>query len=141
MLKQTIVILAAVAAIVTCADIYRNGPPRDIRSPGMKIRITENDRHGYDIEEDVPIFYTKFASLHYPEYLLNYAEHKQLAVEVARTVAYYFGSTNDMRIAHWERPHVANTNDLGEVVAAWLKSEWVTDEIVPVGKQKEKGAK
>lgn len=132
-MKRTATILAvAAAAVVACADICRNGPPRDVRSPGMKIRITENDRHGYYIEEDAPIFYTRFASLDYPEYLLNYAEHRQLAVEVARTVADYFGSTNAMRIAHWEQPRVANTNDFAEALSALLKGKFVTDEIVPL---------
>ncbi len=135
-MKKSIAIFAALAAFAACADIHRNGPPRDIRSPGMKIRITENDRHGYDIEEDAPIFYTKFASLNYPEYLLNYAEHKQLAVEVARTVADYFGSTNVMRIAHWEQPHVANTNDFAEALSAMLKGKFVTGEIVPLRPEK-----
>lgn len=130
-MKKVVSIMAALAAILTFADIARNGPPRDIRSPGMKIRIAKDGGHGFIVEEDVPIFRATLATIPYPEYLLNYAEHKQLAVEVARTVAYYFGSTNDIRIAHLEQPHVANTNDLGEVVAAWLKSEWVTDEIIP----------
>ena len=131
MKKSMTVILAAVAVIVTYADIARNDPPRDIRSPGMKIRICKNENHGFEITEDAALFYAKFAQLDYPGDLLNYAEHKQLAVEIARTVADYFGSTNDIRVVHWEQPKPANTNDIGEAIAAWLKGKYITDEIVP----------
>ena len=134
-MKRVIVIIAAMVAIVACSDICRSGPPRDVRSPGMKIRICQNDRHGYEVTEDAPLFYSRFAVMEYPEYLVNYAEHRQLAVEVARTVANYFGSTNDIRIVHWEQPHPASTN-LADSINGWLKGEWVTDEVVPLRSSK-----
>ena len=135
MMKRAVVIIAAVVAIVTCADIARNGPARDIRYPGIKIRICQKDRHRYEVTEDAPLFYARFAVMEYPEYLVNYAEHRQLAVEVARTIAAYFGSTNDIRIVHWQQPKPADTNDISQVLSAMLKGEYVTDEIVPRGKR------
>lgn len=130
-MKRIIVIIAAAVSIVVCADFSRSSPPRKVISfPDMKIRLEANDRHGFVIHEDA-FFGAKFAVMDYPEYHLNWAEYKNLAVEVARTVADYLGSTNDIRICHWEQPKPADTNNIGEVIAAWLKGDYVTDEIVP----------
>lgn len=130
-MKRAIVIFVAVAAVVACADILRLGPPRNQRYPDMKIRLETNDQHGFVIHEDA-LFGAKFAVLDYPEYHMNLAEHRQLAVAVAKTVADYMGSTNDIRIVHWEQPQPANTNNIGEVISAWLKGKYVTDEVVPL---------
>lgn len=131
-MKRAVAIIAAAAAIVACADFSRSGPARDLRYPGMKIRLCKNDRHGFEITEDAALFRAKFAVVDYCEYHLNWEEHKQLAVEVARTVANFLGSTNDIRIVHWEQPRPADTNNIGAVLDAWLKGEFVTDEIVPL---------
>jgi len=128
--KEAIAILAAVAAVVALADICRSGAPRGLRYPDMKIRICQNDRHGFEITEDAALFRAKFATMDYPEYYLNWAEYKQLAIVVAQTIAAELGCTNNIRIVHWEQPPVANTNDIGEAVAAMLKGKFVTDEIV-----------
>ena len=93
-----------------------------------------NDRHGFEITEDSALFVAHFATVNYPDSLLNYAEHRQMAVAVARTVADYLGSTNDIRIVHWEQPEPASTN-LIDQIAARFKGKWVTDEIVPVGRK------
>jgi len=138
MMKRSIVIIAAAAAIVACGDFSRSGPPRDLRYPDMKIRLEANDRHGFVIHEDA-FFGARFAVMDYPEFHLNWAEYKQLAVEVSKTVADYLGSTNDIRIVHWEQPKPASTN-LADQVSAWLKGDYVTDEVVPIDRQKE-GAK
>ncbi len=137
MKKRSMAIVAATAAIVACADFARSGPPRDLRYPDMKIRIVQNDSHGFEITEDAALFNASFAAMNYCEYLLNWAEHKQLAVEVARTVADFLGSTNDIRICHWEQPKPADTNNLGDVLNSWLKGRYVTDEIVPLRREGE----
>lgn len=131
MKKLTMAILAAAVAVAAWADIYRHGAPRDMRFPDMKIRMYLNDRHGFEVTEDAALFVSHFATVNYPDSLLNYAEHRQMAVAVARTVADYLGSTNDIRIVHWEQPQPASTN-FSDLVVARLKGKWVTDEIVPL---------
>ena len=132
--KLTMAILAAAVAVAAWADICRHGAPRGVRFPDLKVRMYLNDRHGFEVTEDAPLFCTHFATINYPDSLLNYAEHRQMAVAVARTVADFFGSTNDIRIVHWEQPQPASTN-FGDVIAARLKGKWVTDEIVPIGRK------
>lgn len=131
MKKLTMAILAAAVAVAAWADIYRNGAPRGVRFPDLRVRMYLNDRHGFEITEDAALFYARFATVDYPDSLLNYAEHRQMAVAVARTVADFLGSTNDIRIVHWEQPEPASTN-IGDVIAAKLKGRYVTDEIVPL---------
>lgn len=131
MKKLTMAILAAAVAVAAWADILRHGEPRDMRSPDMKIRMYLNDRHGFEVTEDAALFYACFATVDYPGSILNYAEHRQMAVAVARTVADYLGSTNDIRVVHWEQPQPASTN-FSDLVVARLKGKWVTDEIVPL---------
>lgn len=136
MKKLTTAILAAAVAVAAWADIYRHGAPRGMRFPDMKIRMYLNDRHGFEVTEDAALFVSHFATVNYPDSLLNYAEHRQMAVAVARTVADYLGSTNDIRIVHWEQPQPASTN-FGDLVVARMKGKWVTDEIVPLRKIRE----
>ena len=131
-MKRAFAIFTVATAIVACADIARSGKPRGIRFPDMKIRICQNDRHGFEVTEDATLFYSNFALLNYPEYILNFAEHKQLAVAVAKTIADFLGSTNDIRVVHWEQPEPASTN-IADQILARLKGEWVTDEIIPIG--------
>jgi hypothetical protein len=131
-MKRAVAIIAAVAAIVACADISRTSPPRGLRWPDMKIRLCQDDKHGYVVSEDVSLFYATFAQVDYPKDVLNYAEGRQMAVAVARAVANYLGSTNDIRIVHWEQPKPADTNNIGDVLNSWLKGKFVTDEIVPL---------
>lgn len=138
MKKLTTAILAAAVAVAAWADIYRHGAPRGMRFPDLRVRMYLNDRHGFEVMEDAALFCARFATVDYPDSLLNYAEHRQMAVAVARTVADYLGSTNDIRIVHWEQPQPASTN-FGDLVVARLKGKWVTDEIVPIGR-KEKNA-
>lgn len=134
MKKLTMAILAAAVAVAAWADICRQGAPRGMRFPDLKVRMYLNDRHGFEVTEDAALFVSHFATVNYPDSLLNYAEHRQMAVAVARTVANYLGSTNDVRIVHWEQPEPASTN-FGDVIAARLEGKWVTDEIVPIGRK------
>ena len=132
--KLTMAILAAAVSVAAWADIYRNGAQRGVRFPDLRVRMYLNDRHGFEITEDAALFYARFATVYYPDSILNYAEHRQMAVAVARTVADFIGSTNDIRIVHWEQPQPASTN-FGDVIAARLKGKWVTDEVFPVGRK------
>ena len=134
--KLTMAILAAAVAVAAWADIYRHGAPRGVCFPDLKVRMYLNDRHGFEVTEDAALFVSHFATVNYPDSLLNYAEHRQMAVAVARTVADFLGSTNDIRIVHWEQPQPASTN-FGDVIAARLKGKWVTDEIVPIGRKED----
>ena len=129
-MKRLMAIFATMAALVAGADISRSGEARGIRFPYVKVRLHQNERHGWEITEDAALFSAHFATLNYDEYHLNYAEQKQLAVAVAQAVAGYYGSTNDIRVVHWEQPEPASTN-MADRVSAWLKGDWVTDEIVP----------
>lgn len=137
-MKKHGIILTTVAALVAgyvVADFCRSGEPRGIRFPYLKILLTQNDRHGWEIKEDAALFAAHFATVHYDEYHLNYAEQKQLAVAIAQSIAGYYGSTNDIRIVHWEQPEPASTN-FADQVSAWLQGKYTTDEIVPATKQK-----
>jgi len=133
-MKRLIVILAAAVAVVACADFSRGGAPRGIHFPYVKVRLHQNERHGWEIREDAPLFSAHFATVNYDEYHLNYAEQKQLAVAVAQAVAGYYGSTNDIRIVHWEQPEPTSTN-MVDRISAWLKGDWVTDEVVPAAQK------
>lgn len=136
MTKRLMAILAAAVTVAAWADICRQGAPRGMRFPDMRIRMFLNDRHGFEITEDSALFCARFATVDYPDSILNYAEHRQMAVAVARTVADCLGSTNDIRIVHWEQPQPASTN-LIDQIAARFKGKWVTDEIVPIGKDED----
>ena len=138
-MKSSLVIIGALAAVVVCADIYRSEAPRGIRFPYVKVRLHQNERHGWEIREDSALFSAHFATVNYDEYHLNYAEQKQLAVVVVQAIAGYYGSTNDIRVVHWEQPEPASTN-MADRISAWLKGEWATDEIVPIDR-KDGGAK
>ena len=135
-MKKAIAIFAAVAAVVALADFSRSGAPRGVRYPGMKIRLCQDDKHGFEVTEDAELFVAHFAKMDYPDDLVNWAEYKQLAIACAKTIAHYLGSTNDIRIVHWEQPEPASTNFVDQFVAR-LKGKWVTDEIIPIGKHED----
>ena len=128
-----IVAVAAVALIsgFVTADIYRNGPVRNIALPGIKIVMIQDENHTWRISEDAPLFAARFADVYFADSLLNYAEQRELAKGVAKVVAAFFGSTNAIRVAHWERPEPASTNTV-DVLISNLKAKLVTDEIVPI---------
>lgn len=133
-MKFALAIFAAAFAVMAYSAICENGEPRDIRFPSMKVCLHQNERHGWEIREDAALFSAHFATVNYDEYHLNYAEQKQLAIAVAKAVAGYYGSTNDIRIVHWEQPEPASTN-IGDQISAWLKGDWITDEIVPIDRK------
>lgn len=128
--KSVVCVAFALILVSAIADIYRDGPVRDFAIPAIKIKMIQEEKHTWRISEDAPLFAARFADVYYPEYLLNYAEQKELAKAVAKAVADFFGSTNAVRIAHWERPEPASTNVI-DVLISNLNAELVTDEIVP----------
>ena len=135
-MKKLFALAIAVAAMVAAADIYRNGTVRGVRFPDMKLRLHENDRHGWEVSEDAPLFCAHFATVNYAEYHFNYAEQKELAIEVARAIASYLGSTNSIRVVHWEQQKPASTNVIDQIMAK-LSGKYVTDEVIPLVERKE----
>ena len=63
--------------------------------------------------------------------MLNEAETRELAKTVAVAIANHFGSTNAVRIVHFERPEPASTN-LIDHLQALFNGAYVTDEVVPL---------
>lgn len=135
MKKRIIVILAAVAAVVAYAAFSPYGKPRSLHWPFWKIQLYQNDKEGWEISEYGTLFGPHVATVHYDVNHLNHEEQKQLAVAVAQAIAGYYGSTNDIRVAHWEQPKPASTN-LADGLRAWLQGKWITDEIVPTTTKK-----
>jgi len=131
-MKKMVMLMAAVVVVgIVVADIYRTGPAREINLPDLKLRVCGGEHNRYEITEDAALFCAHFATVYYPEYHINYAEQRLLAVEVAKTVARFLGSTNDIRIVHWEQPTPASTNLIDQIEAK-LKGKYITDEIIPL---------
>ena len=123
-------VVVALIMVSAVADIYRDGPIRDVALPGIKIVMFPGENHRWRIAEDSPLFAASFADVYFADSLLNYAEQKEMAKGVARSVAKFFGSTNTIRVAHWERPEPASTNAI-DVFMSKLNAKLVTDEIIP----------
>ena len=128
-MKKITLLVVIVSGIVASADICRSGAPRDIQFPGMKLKVVKVDSR-WRVCEDVPIFSSIFAELPYPDSVLNYTEHRNLAIAVARTIAAELGSTNGIRVARREVPTPASTN-IADLVRAMLDTKDVTEEVVP----------
>ena len=128
-------ITVAALCTVLFADIYRSAPYEPpARWDGLKIRITPSEEHTceWNINQDESFFAARFATVHYPEDHLSYAQCRELAKEIARTIVRFYSCTNaQIRIAHVETPKPASTNLIDEIKAA-LATKVVTDEIVPV---------
>lgn len=128
-------ITVAALCTVLFADINRSAPyAPPARWDGLKIRITPSEEHTceWNINQDESFFAARFATVHYPEYNLSYAQCRELAKEIARTIVRFYSCTNaQIRIAHVETPKPASTNLIDEIKAA-LATKVVTDEIVPV---------
>lgn len=129
-MKKLIILVSIAAILCAVADICRTGEPRCLSNSGIRIKAVKVDS-SWKVCEDVPLFSRLFAELPYPDSLLNYAEHRNLAIAVARTIAAELGSTNDIRIAHRVCPSPVATN-LADAVRIWLNTEDVTDEVVPL---------
>ena len=135
-MKKMMIFAAVAAAICTAvvADINRSAPYEPALWDGLKIRITPSEEHTceWNINQDESFFAARFATVHYPEDHLSYAQCRELAKEIARTIVRFYSCTNaQIRIAHVETPKPASTNLIDEIKAA-LATKVVTDEIVPV---------
>ena len=130
-MKKLTILVSAAAILCAVADIRRTGEPRELLShPDMRIKAVKAEG-SWKVCEDKPLFSRMFAELPYPDSLLNYAEHRNLAIAVARTIAAELGSTNNIRIAHRVGPSPVATN-LADAVRIWLNTEDVTDDVVPL---------
>lgn len=129
-MKKLTMLFALAVTLLVAADFQRTGKPRDLSFQGMKLKVVRVDST-WRICEDVPLFSSVLAELPYPDSLLNYAEHRNLAIAVARTIATEFGSTNDLRVARRVAPARAATN-LADVVDIWLNTKDITEDVVPL---------
>lgn len=128
MKKLTLIVMIA-SGIVATADFSRSGAPRGPIFPGMKLKVVKVDSE-WNVCEDRPLFSSIFVELPYPDSVLNYAEHRNLAIAVARTIAAELGSTNGIRVARRYMPTPASTN-MADMVRAMLETEDITEEVVP----------
>ena len=107
--------LAAVAAICI-ADIFRTGEYEPRVCDDLKLRI-EKIGSEYLISEDAELFRAKFATVHYPEYHLSYAQHKELTRRIAKTIAEFHSATNgQIRFGHYEYPESKGTNIIDKLI-------------------------
>ena len=128
---MTLIVACVAVAITAMAAVYMGGPVRSTRWPDLKIvmRLDEKTGGGWNIREDVALFSMTFATVHHPHDMLNDAEARELAKAVAVTIARHLGSTNAVRVAHYEYPKPAGSN-LVECLNAWINAKDVTDEVI-----------
>ena len=130
---KKLLMLAAFAAVALTAlsAVYQAGPARGIKHPDLQIvmRLDEKTGGDWNIREDVALFSMTFATVHHPHDMLNDAEARELAKSVAVTIARHLGSTNAVRVAHYEYPKQAGSN-LVERLNAWITAKDVTDEVI-----------
>ena len=132
MRKAFWIVFAVIAlAVFAYADIYRaaNYEPR-VRDD-LQLRIEKNGSE-YIIAEDAELFRAKFATVHYPEYDLTYAQHKELTRQIARTIAKFHSATNgQIRFGHYEYPETKGTNIIDKLIQG-LGGKFVTDETIKI---------
>lgn len=130
--KQLIMMSAfAIVAFVACvhADIYRNDEYKPLVHDDLKLRI-EKVGSEYLITEDAELFRAKYATVHFPEYHLSYAQHKELTRQIAMTIAKFHSATNgSIRFGHYEYPEAKGTNIIDKLIQG-LGGKFVTDETV-----------
>lgn len=112
-------------------DIDRKADYRPRVYEDLKLRIEKNGSE-YLIAEDAELFRAKYATVHYPEYHLSYAQHKELTRQIALTIAKFHSVTNgQIRFGHYEYPEAKGTNVIDKLIQG-LCGKFVTDEIVEV---------
>ena len=127
---KKLIILACGVASAALAAVYQGGASRNMEWPDLKIVLC-HDGDDWKVVEDSPLFAARFASIHPCEDMLNRAETRELAKSVAVAIARHLGSTNSVRVVHFEAPTPATTNIM-DVLVAHLNGKYVTDEIVPL---------
>lgn len=130
-MKKTLFIACVIGATIALGAVYREGPPRDIKRPDLKIVLRQGDHKEWRIQEDAALFVTRLATVNQVYDMLNEAETRELAKTVAVAIANHFGSTNAVRIVHFERPEPASTNLIDNLQALFNGVD-VTDEVVPL---------
>lgn len=126
--------IVALAAGFAFADIYRNADYEPLVRDELKLRIEKLGGNDYLIAEDAELFQAKFATVHFPEYHLSYAQQKELAKEVALTIVRFHHTTNAVvRFGHYEYPEAKGTNITDKLIQ-WIGGRFVTDELVPLSK-------
>lgn len=126
--------LVALAAGFAFADIYRNADYEPLVRDDLKLRIEKVNGNDYLIAEDAELFRAKFATVHFPEYHLSYAQQKELARQIAITVAKFHSATNgQIRFGHYEYPEAKGTNIIDKLIQG-LGGKFVTDELIPLAK-------
>lgn len=128
-MKKILILICGVAAIASAA-VYQDGSARNEKRPGIKIMLRQIN-NDWLVQEGAGILSVPFATVRHVEHMLNKAETRELARAVAVAVANHLGSTNDVRIIHFECPTPASSNII-DVVNAWLMADAVVDEIVPL---------
>ena len=130
-MKKLLLMACAGVAICSMSAIYQKGPPRGCKWPNLKIVLRQSEGNEWRIQEDAALFVARFATVHHAADMMNEAETRELGKAVAVVVANYLGSTNDVRIVHFEKPEPASTN-LVDRLQAFLNGEDVTDEVIPL---------
>lgn len=126
-------------AVIVCSAFaaeWMEEPYTPPQYEGIKLRI-EKDVCDWVITEDAELFRAKYATVHLPEYHLTYAQQKELARRIARTIVLFHNQTNaQIRFVHTEYPEAKGTN-VWDVIIQKLNGKLVTDEIVPVFDEKD----
>lgn len=131
MKKIALLFAASVIVASVIADIYREAEYTPCVRDDLNLRIEKNGSE-YIICHDVELFRAKYATVHFPEYDLSYAQHKELARQIAITVARFHSATNgQIRFGHYEYPEAKGTNIIDKLIQG-LGGKFVTDEIVPL---------
>ena len=131
-MKKLIIAVCVTASIIATGAVFLKEAPRGMKWPDLKIVLRQKN-NDWLVHEDAALFVARFATVHLVEDMLNEAETRELAKAVAVAVANHLGSTNDVRIVHFEAPTPASTNII-DIIESRLKGKDVTDEIVPLHK-------
>ena len=130
-MKKLLFMASIVGAIVATGSVFQGGPPRGQKWPDIKIVLRQGEHKEWRIQEDSALFVARFATVNQIYDMLNEAETRELAKTVAVAIANHLGSTNDVRIVHFETPVPASTN-LVDRFQSLLNGADVTDEVIPL---------
>lgn len=130
-MKKLLLMASIVGAIVATGAVFQSGPPRGQKWPDIKIVLRQGEHKEWRIQEDAALFVARFATVNQIYDMLNEAETRELAKTVAVAIANHLGSTNAVRIVHFETPVPASTN-LIDRFQSLLNGADVTDEVIPL---------
>ena len=129
-MKKLLCLICILGAVIAISAVYQEGFVRDEKCPGIKIVLRQKN-NDWLVQEDAALFVARFATVHLVEDWFNKAETRELAKSVAVAVAKHLGSTNDVRIVHFEMPTPASTNII-DIIESRLRGKDVVDEVVPL---------